>query len=112
MLFQRYSSPLELLDLMIATGRLYEFVREVINIRNDEMVEQTSWEFWLHKVFDQSWADFRNEIPNDNSSTTAAPTQEELKKTVSDSANMLKNFCPYSGGEQGGTVQTIGDNSG
>lgn len=75
------------------------------------MEEETAWEFWLHKVFEQSWADFRASL-NDTSSTNAAPTHEELKKTVSESANMLMNFCPYGGGEQGGTVQIAGDDSG
>lgn len=97
--------------MMIQSGRLFEFVREVIHIRNEEMEEETAWEFWLHKVFEQSWADFRASL-NDNS-TNAAPTHEELKKTVSDSAMMLMNFCPYGGGdEQGGTVQADGNDSG
>ena len=96
---------------MIQTGRLGEFIDSVIDIRNEEMEEQAAWEVWLHKEFVQSWKDFRAQ--NDKSSTTnAAPTQEELKKTVSESAKLLMNFCPDGGGGQDGTVQIDGNNSG
>ena len=100
------------MDVMIQSGRLFEFIREMLQIRNEEMEEETAWEFWLHKVFEQSWADFRASL-NDTSSTNAAPTHEELMKTVSESAQLLKNFCPDGGGEeQHGTVQTDGNDSG
>jgi hypothetical protein len=96
---------------MIDTGRLFEFCREVIHIRNEELEEETAWEVWLHKVFEQSWQDFRASLNDD--STNAAPTQEDLKRTASESANLLANFRPPDGGgEQGGTVQTVGDDSG
>lgn len=97
---------------MIDSGRLEEFVREMLHIRNEEMEEDCAWEVWLHKVFDStSYKEYRESL-NDTSSTNAAPTHEKLKQTVSDSAEMLKNFCPYGGGEQVGTVQTTGDDSG
>lgn len=76
------------------------------------MEEQTAWEVWLHKVYEQSWPDFRASL-NDSNSTDAAPTQEELEKTVRESAQLLMNFCPDGGGgEQDGTVQTDGNDSG
>ena len=76
------------------------------------MEEETAWEVWLHKVFEQSWTDFRASL-NDMNSTNAAPTQEELMETVRESAQLLKNFCPDGGGdEQNGTVQIDGNDSG
>ena len=102
---------MELLDTMIQSGRLYEFIREMIHILNEEMEEQTAWEVWLHKIFHMEWAEFRASL-NDKSSTNAAPTHEELKDTVRDSAQMLMNFCPDGGGEQDGTVQIDGNDSG
>jgi len=100
------------MDMMIQSGRLFEFVREIINIRNEEVKEESAWEVWLHKVFNQDWPEYLASL-NDTSSTNAAPTHEELQKTVSESAQLLKNFCPYGGGEeQDGTVQAIGNDSG
>lgn len=100
------------MDTMIDSGRLTEFITEMLDIRNEEMEEDCTWEVWLHKVFDNmSYKEYRESL-NDMNSTNAAPTQEILKQTVSESANMLMNFCPYGGGEQDGTVQTVGDDSG
>ena len=46
-----------MLDKMILTGRFYDFVCEFIQIRNDELVDQTRWEFYLHKVFNMEFSD-------------------------------------------------------
>ena len=73
------------MDMMIQSGRLFEFVREIINIRNEEVKEESAWEVWLHKVFNQDWPEYLASL-NDTSSTNAAPTHEELQKTVSESA--------------------------
>lgn len=111
-MFQRYSNPLELMDMMIQSGRLCEFMTEMLHIRNEEMEEKTLWEVWLHKVYDMNWNEFRESLNDKSSTTDAAPTHEKLTETVRASAQMLMNFCPDGGGEQDGTVQTDGNDSG
>lgn len=108
-MYQRYSNPLELMDVMIDSGRLFEFICEMFSIRREEIEEKQMWEYWLHKVWEGSYAQFRESALNDNSN--AAPTHDELKRIASESANMLVNFCPGGGGEQHGTVQAVGDDS-
>ena len=98
--------------MMIQTGRLCEFIRELFHIRNEEMEEETAWEVWLHKVFHMEWAEFRASLNDKSSTNNAAPTHEKLEQTVRDSAKMLMNFCPDGGGEQDGTVQIDGNDSG
>lgn len=95
--------------MMLMSGRLGKFVNEIIGNINEEKQEKFLWEYWLHKDFERSWKAFRESL--NDSSTNAAPTQNELKKTAIASANILKNFRPASGGEQNGAVQTVGDNS-
>lgn len=97
--------------MMIQSGRLLEFIREMLKIRNEELEEKTAWEVWLHKIFHQDWQDFRASL-NDTNSTNAAPTHEDLKKTVSESAQMLMNFRPDGGGGQDEAVRTDGNDSG
>lgn len=97
---------------MIQSGRLYEFIRELFHIRNEEMEEKTAWEVWLHKIWNMEWADFRASLNDMSSTTDAAPTHKKLEQTVSYSAQMLMNFCPDGGGEQDGTVQIDGNDSG
>ncbi len=58
MLYQRYGSPLALLDQMLSCGRLAEYVDEVINFRNTENQEKTQWEYYLHRVYDKTFDEF------------------------------------------------------
>jgi hypothetical protein len=103
---------MELLDNMLETGRLEGFVSEIIKTVNEELEEKTLWEYWLHKVWNMDWPDYYASRNDKSSTTEAAPPEEELKDTVSFSAQMLMGFCPDSGGEQDGTVQTDGNDSG
>lgn len=107
MLFKRYANPYPLLNGMISTGRLSEFVREFIKIHNEEQEEETIWEYWLHKVFDKSLADFKASIKQEP--VKAAPTQTELKETISASFDMLNGFSL--GGGADGVIQAVGNNS-
>ena len=93
---------------MISTGRLYEFVCEFVKTHNDEEEEKSLWEFWLHKVSDQSWAEFRESIGSGNQA--AAPTQNDIEETVRLSFEMLEGFS-LRGGAQDGIIQAAGDNS-
>ena len=112
LLYQRYSNPLELLDLMIQSGRLEEFLHEMLHIRKEEMEDKSLWEAWLHKIWDMEWSDYYASRNKKSSTTNAAPPKEKLTETVRTSEQILMNFCPYGGGEQGGTVPTDGKDSG
>lgn len=92
MLFRRYASPMVFLDKMIQSKRLYEFVCEFVNIHNAELEDQTKWDFWLHKVFDQTFKDFI-EGTNNAQSQPERPSEEELKTTVKESMEILNGFC-------------------
>ena len=108
-LFQRYANPFPLLEGMISTGRLCEFVEEFIKTHNEEEEHKAEWEFWLHKVFNQSWAEFRESL-NPTEKIEAAPTQTEMEETIRASFSMLEGFS-LRGGAQDGTVQAAGYNS-
>lgn len=90
-MFQRYSSPMVLLNQMIRTGRLYEFITELVEIRNEELDEKASWEFWLHKDFERSFAEFRDDLIN--SAKAASTTKQDLVSIVSQSAE-IASFVP------------------
>ena len=74
---------------------------------NEEQEDKTIWDFWLHKVFDQSLEEFKESIKKTN---TAAPTQKELKETVQATFDMLDGFS-LRGGAQDGDIQAAGDSS-
>lgn len=54
MLFKRYASPFLILDEMINCGKLQEFIGYILN----ESLEETQWEYWLHKVTAMSFKDY------------------------------------------------------
>lgn len=93
MLFHRYANPLILLDRMIQSNRLDAFVKEFVEIHNEELEDRTQWEFYLHKVFDMTWTDFINTVKNGKKETQGTLSQEELESIVRDSFNIINGFC-------------------
>ena len=89
LLFTRYASPFVLLDGLILTNSLNNFINEFFNIINEERKEKSQWEFFLHKVYDKSWSEFSNDIEQ---SENQKPI--DLGATLVKSKNMLSNFTP------------------
>ena len=85
LLFTRYASPFILLNGLILTNSLNSFVDDFFDFVNEER----NWEFFLHKVYDQSWSDFVKEIEQ---SENQKPI--DLGATLVKSKNMLSNFTP------------------
>ena len=93
MLFQRYANPMVILDKMIRAMRFTEFVQEVMRIRNQEMVDQARWEFWLHKVFDMTFKEFLSKTEQATETDEVLP-DEILQATVLESMGIIDGFCP------------------
>lgn len=98
-----------LMNGMLRTGRIAEFVDEVINIHNEEYKEKAMWEVWLHRVFDKSFSEFTQALDDKK---TAAPTQAEVTNIVLETKNMLNGFVPVRGEvNANGIIQNPGNNS-
>ena len=89
LLFKRYASPFVLLDNLLLTNSLDNFIVDLFDIINREREEQTQWEFFLHKIYDESWNDFCNRIKSEEQSKTV-----DLGATLTKSSEMLINFTP------------------
>ena len=76
-----------MLDEVIKNNRLSEFVTEVMKSEN----ERQTWEFYLHKVFDKSYSDFRESL---GTVEGTVPPEADLEATVKSSENILNNFKP------------------
>ena len=85
LLFVRYASPFVLLDGLILTNSLKNFVDDFFDFVN----EDREWEFFLHKVYDKSWSEFSNEMKQSENQK-----QVDLGATIVKSKNMLNNFTP------------------
>lgn len=86
LLFSKYASPFLLLENYILIGRFTDFVLEFIDLRNEE----TLWEFYLHKVVDKGWEEFKRSVNNRQN----VISEEQLETTVQDSKSLLNNFIP------------------
>lgn len=85
LVFARYSSPFLLLDGYIGSGRFQEFIDEFVELEND----RSTWEFYLHKIENKTFAEFKAEIE-------PAPyvRPEDIETTVTESMNILNGFIP------------------
>lgn len=92
LLFSRYASPFLLLDGYIQTNRFLEFVLKLIEINNDEKI----YDVWIHKVYDQSYEDFKESINSKNEGMD----EGKIETTLNESRNILNDFnLEIKGGE-------------
>lgn len=77
---------------MINAERFCWFVSEFVKTVNQEKEDELDWQFFLHKVYDKSFAEFKKDIES-NKEIKNMP-KKTIETTVSDSMNILKNFKP------------------
>ena len=88
MLFNRYANPYMLLNQMIETGQLSDFINEFM----DAIDERISWEFYLLKVTEKiSFDDYRKSIKQPVISHEPVE-KDSLETTVKRSIDILNNF--------------------
>jgi hypothetical protein len=97
LLFKRYASPFLFMDGMIQTGRFFEFVIDFTKTINREMEEKYDWEYFLHKVFDMTYQEFKEEIKINTQNQQMS--ERDIETAIGHSMNILKNFNPEEGGE-------------
>lgn len=85
LVFNRYASPFLLLDQVVRNDELSEFV----NMLWDVTEEEREWEYFLAKVFDKSFADFKESVKPQQ-----PISKKELETTVNESWNMMNTFIP------------------
>lgn len=81
-----------LLNQMIKGKRFSEYINEFVLMTNEELQDQTKWEYWLHRVFDLSYADFL--AKTEENTSEVAMTKNELESTVKGSWEICQNFIP------------------
>ena len=95
LLFIEYASPFVLLDTVIQTGHLVDFL-ETFGRKREERIR---WEYYIHKLSpldDRSWDQFNLDLDR-NTVIEDQPSDEDIVKTVKQSYNILKSFNPERG---------------
>ena len=94
-LFKRYANPFLFIDGYLQAGRFLDFIEDFVATIQEEKEEQYQWEFFLHKVPEGSFADFRAKLKEDKELKELSATQ--IETTVNDTFNILNNFNPELG---------------
>lgn len=76
---------------MLSTGRFREFISAIVMIRNEEVEDQTLWEYWLHKDFERTFQEFREAMSAGPSGETS---EEDLREIVRQSQEILAGVLP------------------
>ncbi len=98
LLHKRYASPFSFIDILIENAGFYDFVQYLTNKIREEKIEAMEWDFFLHKVYGKSFADWKQEAQNQ---TTQSEVMTEAKKEeiVLRSNAILNGFnLPLEGG--------------
>lgn len=99
-LFARYANPFSFIDGMIRTNRFSEFVSSFVQTIQTEKEDDTSWQFFLHKVMDESYAEFRERLKVRTEHKTMSV--RTIETTVNESMRILKKVSQSKGGETDG----------
>ncbi len=99
LLFKRYASPFLFMDGMIQTGRFSEFVDEFVHTAMKDEDEAKLWDFYLHRVQEGSFIDFKEELENDTKNQNLS--KGTIETTIKNTMDILNNFTPT---EEGGEV--------
>lgn len=92
LLYKTYASPFSFIDGMIETGRFSEFVTSFWNTYHKEKDEETMWQFFLHKVFEGSFDEFKEEIRNNRENQNMS--ERFIETTLNHTNKILRNFKP------------------
>lgn len=96
-LFVRYADPFSFINGTIRTGRFEWFVMSFMKTTNEEKEEDTSWQYFLHKVFDGSYSDFKEQMKVRTNNQNMS--ERTIETTINESMNILKKLSPEKGGE-------------
>lgn len=96
---KRYSSPFSVITEYIQNIEFDDWVSFIIKKDLEEKEEQRLWEFFLAKVDDKSFNDFKNELKSESASSDVM-NEAKREEIIEKSNDILKSFQPQQkGGE-------------
>jgi hypothetical protein len=96
-LYTRYADPFSFINGMIHTGRFSEFVESFVDTVNKEKEEEHTWNFYLHKVFEGSYKEFKESL--DVNTRHQEMSDDDIEAALQHTMHIMNNFNPEQGGE-------------
>ena len=103
LLFSRYASPLDFMNLYINQGRFGEFVEGIIDLENKRRKKEQEqenddklWQAYIHSMSDKSFIEWKKELKQENNKKpeTLSMTNEMVADVKEQARGILKNFSP------------------
>ena len=103
LLFSRYASPLDFMNLYINQGRFGEFVEGIISLENKRKKEKQEkedddklWQAYIRSMSDKSFIDWKKELKESSNKQpeTLSMTNERVADVKEQARGILKSFSP------------------
>lgn len=98
LLYSKYASPIEFMNLYINNGQFGEFVENIINKENkrkqeeaDRENEQKLWQLYVHSMTDKSFNDWKAQVLQ---SSGTASVGKDADLTDSDIDKIMEKLFP------------------
>lgn len=82
-----------LLEQMLQSGRLAEFIDELGQLMWQEKADKQRWDFWLHRVDSMSFEEYV-QLCEDSMKQNESSEKNDIEATVKHSYEMMENFHP------------------
>lgn len=82
-----------LLEQILQTGRLAEFIDELGQLMWQEKADKQRWDFWLHRVDSMSFEEYV-QLCEDSIKQNESSEKNDIEATVKHSYEMMENFNP------------------
>lgn len=101
LLYSRYASPQELIDLYISQGRFGEFVKNIIQLENERKEEEAKkdddWRFWSMYLFsgsEKSFMVWKDEVIEHSKQKAVHGGTKDINMTDSDIEDIINKVFP------------------
>ena len=82
-----------LLEQVLQTGRLADFIDELGQLIWQEKADKQRWDFWLHRVDSMSFEEYV-QLCEDSMKQNESSEKNDIEATVKHSYEMMENFHP------------------
>lgn len=103
LLYSKYASPLELMDIYIEQGRFDEFVSNIVRLENQKRQEDADkasddrlWIAYVHSMPEMSFSKWKEELlqNGEKEPETLSMTDEQVESAKQQARGILKSFSP------------------
>lgn len=97
LLHKRYAEPFPFVDSLIENMQFKEYIQFLLNKEAEEKNAQMLWEYYLHKVYDKSFNDFKKDmLAKGEGESRKNDVMDEAKRNeiINKSNSILNGFVP------------------